>query len=75
MDALVIRIEIDPECATLLEALVETYLSERAARLSGGALVPIHTRAVLEKQHELAGVIDREIKRGLANPELVEIPS
>ena len=72
MEAIIVRLEIDPEAAALLAAIVEEYHSSRIARL--GTNPPIHTRARLEEQREKIEGIERALKLAIANPDLVEVP-
>lgn len=72
MEAIVVRIEVEPRAGELIGELVDQYVAERVARIANG--VPQHTRARLEEQREMGETLQRAVALAIANPDLVEVP-
>lgn len=72
MEALVVRLELSPEAAQLMLGIGEHFRDATTHKLTG--IVPVHTRKALEKQAADIAEALREIERGIANPEAVNVP-
>lgn len=72
MEAVVVRLEMSPEAAALLEAVAVQYRDSIAQKLTG--IVPVHTKAALETQLGHAEEAVQALGVGVANPIEVEIP-
>jgi hypothetical protein len=72
MEALVIRLDLDPDAARLLELVLERFDASVEAQLAGTP--PQHTKAALESQAEHVASIRRELARAVDSPEVVHVP-
>jgi hypothetical protein len=72
MEAVVIRLEVSPEAARLLDRVITEHHTQVTARLSG--IVPQHTKRALEGQVANAEEAIAELRRAIENPVEVEIP-
>lgn len=72
MQAVVIRPELSPEAAKILLGLASQFAVDVDRRLEG--VVPVHTKAALEKQSADAHESIRALELASANPVEVEVP-
>jgi len=72
MKTLVVRVELPLDAARLLMGVAVQFQTATQMRLTG--IVPQHTKKELEEQLENISLAGRELERGIANPEEIEVP-
>lgn len=72
MQAVIARVEMSPEAAELASRVLTSFSQEIEQRLTG--IVPVHTKAALEKQLATGQEAARALERGALNPVEVDVP-